>query len=260
MLYLLVVFVTLLSCNAQSSNVSCVSSFDWMNNVDGYSPCVVAASLLQVCHPAGVTIWSPGSGSKYSGPTADLSNPCQCSRVTYSLLCACAACQSLNWTDWAAWANNCGAELTSDGFSNLPSNISVPQWAYLNASDSFNVTAAQAAAETSGTPSAIPSKRHARPGLVAGAVVGGAVGLAVIIGVSCLILRKRQRQVLRSEQGSRTESSQVSQLQQGIVQHKLYDPSDPNTFPSPHIEDTAHAISVSRPGQYTGAPEISMTM
>ncbi|EIW85109.1 hypothetical protein CONPUDRAFT_79808, partial [Coniophora puteana RWD-64-598 SS2] len=46
--------------------------------------------------------------------------------------------------------------------SNLPSNISLPQWAYLNASDSFNVTAAQAATETSGTPSAIPSKRYAR--------------------------------------------------------------------------------------------------
>jgi hypothetical protein len=113
-----------------STNATCSPSFAWVSpgwfpfrcilshgvlqadNSKGQSPCLVAAYLASVCDD-GCTQFAlkaeavasrnftvflvpalPNELSSYQGPTVAQANQCGCSSVFYSLLSACAECQS----------------------------------------------------------------------------------------------------------------------------------------------------------------------
>jgi hypothetical protein len=133
----------------------------------------------------------------------------------------------------------------------------------------------------SATPSASSHKSNA--GAIAGGVVGGLVGLGLLIGIGIwLWMRNRSARTapsaaylaadplpsprptfMNGNQGSISYNSSAA-LFSGSSPPKLYDPSDPSTFPStPATSDMYttyssghHAFTSSSPGHYGGAPEI----
>lgn len=294
----LVVLSTTDRTEAQSSNATCLGQFNWMNNSRQQNPCLVAAYLQGACNGGDFTVDALQPSTHYTGPTQAQANSCQCSSVTYSLISACAICQNRTYIDWSSWDTNCSTVYPKVFPDNIPTGTTVPAWAYLDvtASDTFNVTAAQGigdspestAVPTQTTATALPSSTAAsgsptssshtsHTGAIAGGVVGGVVGLAAVAGV-IIFFALRRRRTRTPPSASFNEgrggpgytnsmySNQYSQQQPSMTQPRLYDPSDPSTFPptdpTPTIHTTnsnfqpSHPYSPTRPGQYSGAPEI----
>ncbi|KAF8523980.1 hypothetical protein JB92DRAFT_3140622 [Gautieria morchelliformis] len=244
-----------------TSNVTCTTA-QWTFNDKGQSPCLVAATLESPCTGGSLNVppLSPGKG--YSGPLSGMSNTCICSSVTYSMISACAACQGASFFGWNMWIANC---LTSDiSISSYPlpisSSISVPTWAYINVSVSgiWDPSAAQnnhsaGAADSSAampTSTSIPHSSSAHSpnvGAIAGGIVGGVVGLLLVLLAAVCLYRRRIRssnvalvdQVVHEKNafGDQTspppklaaENNAFSTAQ--TIPPRLYDPSDPSTFP-----------------------------
>ncbi|KAJ7271979.1 hypothetical protein B0H12DRAFT_672587 [Mycena haematopus] len=138
------------STAAQVSNVTCGPPYDWMLKAYQQNPCQVAAYLGGVCDAKSEFVVAPlGPGEYYPGPSLEQSNPCRCSSVFYSLLSACAICQSKGYLRWSAYHLNCSSVYY--GFTgDVPALTSVAAWAYqLNVTkfDGFNVSAAEALAD-----------------------------------------------------------------------------------------------------------------
>jgi len=129
------------------------SSFDWTFNSLGQSPCYVAELLTDPC--TGLTysfVSLPSTNSAYTATN----DPCFCNTVVYSMLSACAICQSGSFSEWKTYSRFCDQTYFMEYPGNIPSNTSVPNWAYTNvtASDGiFNCTAAYYLAFA-------PSSRH----------------------------------------------------------------------------------------------------
>ncbi|KAG1756665.1 uncharacterized protein EDB91DRAFT_1261638 [Suillus paluster] len=284
---------------AQTSNATCVSGFDWMNNTLQQNPCTVAAYLESVCWGGDFSIYPLPAGTHYAAPEVTEANACECSTVVYSLISACGDCQNRTFLRYPY---------------NIPSGTLVPNWAYLNVtsgSGTFDATLAQAdgdspessatTAQSTGTAThsttvsgslttppttATGSSATSNVGAIAGGVIGGVVGLAAIVGLAAWFFVKRRR-------SSKAPSAAFSDIGGGpgytqsvysanphpfpmqsqmTQQPRLYDPADPTTFPtsppSPTVLTTSsniyqnpsipsHVFSQqSRPGQYTGTPEI----
>ncbi|KIP05860.1 hypothetical protein PHLGIDRAFT_128640 [Phlebiopsis gigantea 11061_1 CR5-6] len=147
-----------LETRAQSTSAICESSFSWMDNQQGQSPCLVGAYMMSPClvEPseavvlglvAGIDVnaYLPPGGSNFYTATT-----CMCSSVTYSLLAACGLCQGFTYYSWTDWIANCPSNLVSDGsyVDSIPSAVSVPTWAYLDVAsgNGFSLQAAEAAA------------------------------------------------------------------------------------------------------------------
>ncbi|KAG1827173.1 uncharacterized protein BJ212DRAFT_1294516 [Suillus subaureus] len=310
---------------AQTSNVTCLSSFGWMDNSLQQSPCVVASYLESVCWGGDFTVSSLPPGTHYAAPTVADANKCECSTVTYSLVSACGACQNatflntLDFTEprsWSQWNYNCSLVYLQEYPNNIPSGTVVPNWAYLNVTTAgFDLTAAQSAGDlpestatsvqstgsvtysssvsaslTSSSGAATGSSTtssKSNVGAIAGGVVGGFVGAAVIIGLATWYFVKRRRSATAPSaafsdigggpgytQSVYSANPHPFPMQPQMTQQpRLYDPSDPTTFPgsppSPTVLTTAssniyqnpsipsHVFSQqSRPGQYSGTPEI----
>ncbi|KAG1745472.1 uncharacterized protein EDB91DRAFT_150656 [Suillus paluster] len=144
-----------------TSDVTCLSSFGWMNNSRGQDPCLVTAYLGSPCSDGGMhvrclacfcltfwaeyTIESIPAGAQYQGPPLDGANPCQCNTVIYSTTSACGVCQGRTVQAWSAWRAQCSTYFNQSYPSTIPNGTSVPNWAYLDVepSDAFNATAAQ---------------------------------------------------------------------------------------------------------------------
>ncbi|KAH7929700.1 hypothetical protein BV22DRAFT_1002169 [Leucogyrophana mollusca] len=297
----------------QTTNVTCLPKYNWMDNSRGQNPCLVAAYLQGTCNGGDFSVNSIPPDSEYVGPTVKLANPCQCSTITYSMISACSLCQNNTNEIWSTWSFNCSTIYTNCSFPyDIPTGTAVPKWAYLNVlpSDYFNITLAQAAGDspestatrvqstggippsssapatstfhTTGTPSAPAqstssgsSSSHAGP--IAGGVVGGVVALAAIgAALAFYFVRRRRSHVAPSAAfsenrgGSSMYTPTLYIPQTPLPQPKLYDPSDPSTFPvappSPTIlsADTSYQNAPSptrsyaqyRPGHYSGVPEI----
>ncbi|KAF9218335.1 hypothetical protein BS17DRAFT_87075 [Gyrodon lividus] len=304
---------------AQSSDVVCLSSYNWMDNSRGQNPCLVAAYLQGACNSGQFTVDTLPSGTHYIGPTADEQNPCQCSTVTYATISACGVCQNRTIIGWSSWDFNCSTVYPSIFPVDIPSGTAVPAWAYQDVvtSDMFNATLADttgdnpessatrvqstgsAVATTTGgavsasltslpsvtsTPSATPtSSKSSNTGAIAGGVVGGIVGLAVIAGViTYFIIKKKRSQLPPSAQfndpataasytnSMYTTTNLLTPPPAQMTEQRLYDPSDPSTFPtspssptiftSPSHNYQDPSINYSnqsgRPGGYSGAPEV----
>lgn len=272
---------------AQDTNVVCQAQFDWMDNSRHQNPCLVAAYVQSVCSNGQWTVLSLSPGTHYAGPYADQANACECNSVTYNLVAACSICQNATWISWSSWTFNCSA--IAFGYpEDIPSGTAIPNWAYqdVTTTDNFNVTLAQSvgdAPESTATkaqttangvsagavsasltalPTVTPSPFSSKPsdvGAIAGGVVGGIVGLAALAALGIWFFKRGRRTI-----SSPSPLMSQHDLSDGIdsAALKLYDPSDPSTFPpssSPHSSVSFPVIMFppddSR-GEYTGLPEL----
>ncbi|KAG2368316.1 hypothetical protein BDR07DRAFT_62936 [Suillus spraguei] len=262
---------------AQTTTVTYLSSFGWMNNSLEQGPCLVTAYLLSAC--GGVFNIGPlPFGDFYSSPSGPGANPCQCNTVYYSMISACSVCQNGSYVSWSEWSSDCSS--TADGRYplDIPTATKVPNWAYLSLTDGqFDTAAAQSNGDlpessatgaytttvihsttlpaslttvyTSSTTTTGPSTSSglasSNVGAIAGGVVGGIAGAAVIIGLVTWFFVKRRRSSTTLSAGfsnvggspgcTQSFYSTNTTIFPMAQQPRLYDPSDPTTFPvHPH--------------------------
>ncbi|KAF8262483.1 hypothetical protein EI94DRAFT_1788960 [Lactarius quietus] len=162
----------------------------------------------------------------------------------------------------------------------------VPKWAYINSTivDSWNTSVAQVVGDlpevigtSSTTPTSTSTATHttsasshstspslisnphqtSKPGVIAGGVVGGIVGAALIAGVVLWFAFRRRR--AHSDMGEKKLSPPQPLAER---EPRLYDPSDPTTFPSkeylPLSDLPLGSTSRTQPsdGGYIGLPEV----
>ncbi|KIJ53651.1 hypothetical protein M422DRAFT_25476 [Sphaerobolus stellatus SS14] len=252
--------------NGQASSPIKCTTDKWTLNSEGLTPCLVASSLQAPC---GGGKWNidplPNNTIIYSGPKAGESNPCSCSTVVYSLVSACAACQGDGFITWEQWSTNCLQADTTEGTFplTLPGGIAVPSWAYLSVNDTVTWDAARAQnfASTNPTESTAPATptgatgqtnqgvHHSNKGGAIGGGVAGGVALVVLVGLGAFFFMRRRKvhRVAPSSQFIRqnrinekmspspppffTDNPAYPMQMPRAYTHKLYDPSDPNTFP-----------------------------
>jgi len=256
--------------NAQVPPPSCDVSLDyeWSYNSLGQDPCVVATYLGGACVP-GYSI-PPVESGFYLGPAVGQNTTCRCSSVFYMTLSACSACQGGSWPSWMDYNPNCTMVYSSTFPDNIPGATDVPQWAYLNItiSGTFDPAEAKAigdipestgvavpTATTTSSSTSTPKKSHSESGPIAGGVVGGVIILSLCVVAVIYFRRRRSRNRGRGGRGkysAAAPSSQVGdvsshpypmmsahpEMQSSFtsltsVARRLYDPSDPSTFPPP---------------------------
>ncbi|KAG2353714.1 hypothetical protein BDR07DRAFT_686701 [Suillus spraguei] len=327
---------------AQISNVTCLSSFGWMNNSIEQNPCLVTVYLQNPCGNGSIYVIDPlPPGSFYYAPPSVVgANLCECNTVTYSMISACSVCQNGSYMSWSSWSSGCNNQM-SIGESvrkvvdilqaflihlinryplDIPAGTKVPNWAYLSVTGGgFNSTVAQSDGDlpestatgvpstttviysttlpaslttvyssyssssfTTTGPSTTSSSTSSHVGAIAGGVVGGIAGAAVIIGLATWFFVKRYRASTTLSAGISNVDGHPGHTQSVystnvvmfpmVQQPRLYDPSDPTTFPvHPHPTDLVTSsnnmvlntsspprayIQQSHLGKYTGVPQV----
>ncbi|PIL23238.1 hypothetical protein GSI_14548 [Ganoderma sinense ZZ0214-1] len=140
----LVLLISLLCVHAQNTSVSCSSTYDWMHNSKGQSPCLTAAWLQYPC--IGNNKVGPAS---YPGPSNETALLCECNTVFYMTLAACAVCQGAGLGGialWSSFSQHCpNLNVTIQQYPQIiPNATSIPVWAYIPLlNDTFNLKAAQ---------------------------------------------------------------------------------------------------------------------
>ncbi|KAH9035492.1 hypothetical protein EDB85DRAFT_1943662 [Lactarius pseudohatsudake] len=270
------------SAYAQVSAPNCTdSSFAWSFNSLQQNPCWVTAYLAATCNNGAFSVPTLPSQQSYHGPTeTDKGDICKCNTVVYNLISACDACQGEPWTPYSTWSFNCTTKATAGTFPNpVPAGTRVPRWAYIDSSigDNWNISTAQLVGdspEVTDTPSIVPtststaaqststSNHSSNAGAIAGGVVGGVVGAALIVGV-VVWFGIRRRRARSSPPSMDFQGGEKDQLP--LHPPKLYDPSDPTTFPSKEylpvsnqvLGSTNHQQPIdSQNGGFGGLPEI----
>jgi len=132
----------------QGTTVVCYPEWGWANNSLSQSPCLVASYLLSVCVTN--TTLDPIAAENSYDPPVD-KNPCVCSTLTYSLISACGLCQESQIMLWSTWSIGCSPIYDRQYNETIPSETTVPGWAYLDVitNDTFDAVAAQAFANRS---------------------------------------------------------------------------------------------------------------
>lgn len=291
----------MLRVTAQQTTAQCSSQYNWMENIKNQSPCLVAAYLQSVCSGGLYTVQSLSPSTQYTGPWLGQANDCECNTPTYCLLSACSICQNATYVSWSSWSSNCSTVYTGYPES-IPNGTAIPEWAYQDVltTDDFDVNAAQGPEDNIGTalppnftpttivshaPTSTTSAKAQNPsksgntGAIVGGAVGGVVGLAAITAlVVRLLLRRRRQKAPSSTIGDETAPAVTNGVLMvnpdpytaTATQPKLYDPSDPSTFPAPVPLSTIQTRPNSnppfyfnlytseggRPGGYGGAPEL----
>ncbi|KAF8262511.1 hypothetical protein EI94DRAFT_1743477 [Lactarius quietus] len=263
------------SARAQVSAPNCTdATFDWTLNSLQQSPCVVAAYLIATCLGGSL---SPGY--HYVGPYYP-GDQCSCNTVSYSLFSACGACQGESWLSYSDWSYNCTTNETVGTFPKpIPPGTRVPKWAYFSYGADWNITLAQSVGDSpevtgtssisipsitptplpTPTPTPTPSHTSNTGAAIAGAVVGSIVGTALIAGVVFwfVLRRRRARSVPSLDMG---ETEQPPRRPFAGAALRLYDPSDPTTYPIredfPRLHSPASHTQSSGCG-YMGVPEVS---
>ncbi|TEB30502.1 hypothetical protein FA13DRAFT_1733819, partial [Coprinellus micaceus] len=111
---------------------TCSAEF-WSYNSLSQSPCAVGSALARACEPRTFPIPALLPNNVYIGPWAGGQNtPCRCSSAFYSLLSACAHCQTRNFLPWSLYAFNCTPPYVRVFPRDIPRGIAVPAWAYMN--------------------------------------------------------------------------------------------------------------------------------
>ncbi|KAJ3538365.1 hypothetical protein NMY22_g5195 [Coprinellus aureogranulatus] len=214
--------------NMASDQMATCSTAQWTFNSRNQSPCVVGSALAGACVGGDFTLTPLQPDFVYLGPSVAAATQCRCSTVYYSMLSACATCQGNNFIRWGRYSTNCTTVYSGVFPRDIPQNIAVPAWAYMDVvtSDTFNLTLAQnfggvestAPAQSTGSPSTRssssgtstntgggpaatsggsgtdPEKKSSNTGAIVGGVVGGIVGLALIAGLIFFLLRRRNKQ------------------------------------------------------------------
>ncbi|KAJ7063486.1 hypothetical protein C8F01DRAFT_79222 [Mycena amicta] len=273
-----------------STNATCKASFEWSYNSLGQTPCQVAAFLGAPCNDGIFFVPALVNATGfYTGPPGD--SPCGCSTVFYSVLSACAECQSGQVLLWENFSKDCTRVYASVYPGDIPDGTRVPHWAYqiIPPGGGFNATLAQlqlnalestASPEPSSTstppsnPSRTASSKKSDAGPIAGGVVGGIVVLLLICIAVFWFLRRRRRGDAPSNAVPLPmgyhNTGDITPFTSAIPTPKLYDPADPSTFPSTPSSgmyaggrvhspsasgNTMAELSMHRP-QYSGAPEV----
>lgn len=291
------VLVGPLAARAQLSAPICTdSSLAWSYNSLQQNPCWIVAYLAAVCNNGAFVIPALLPQNSYSGPSGtDDSDMCKCNTVVYNLISACDACQGNPWVPYSIWTNNCTDKANPGIYPEpIPAGTRVPNWAYIDSSisDNWNISLAQAVGdspEVTGTASTFPmstssisrstltpsastststSHHNSDAGAIAGGVIGSLLVVALIIGIVArsIIRRRRARSApsttYLSLHGSDFEHWQPMPFPPTIETPRLYDPSDPTTYPrNSYMPVSNHRLSStsypqSRDGGYTGLPEI----
>ncbi|KAG2369804.1 hypothetical protein BDR07DRAFT_1468401 [Suillus spraguei] len=241
---------------AQSSNVICLSSFGWMNNTLRQNPCLVTVYLQSACGTV-MSIDPLPLGDVYEGPSAAGANSCECNTVTYSMISACSVCQNGSYLSWSSWSASCSQMSIREYPMPIPAGTRVPNWAYLNVTDSeFSSSAAQSngdlpestativpstttvihsttlpasfitvyiSSTTSTGPSMTPSSTSLNIRATAGGAVGGIVGAAAIVGLATWFFLKRRR-------SSTMPSAGFGKLNRGLDHTRSHYSTDNTTF------------------------------
>ncbi|KAF8872195.1 hypothetical protein BD779DRAFT_351145 [Infundibulicybe gibba] len=128
------------ACNTSGS-----SSFQWAFNSLGQSPCMIAGSLAGVCNGGNISIPALEPAEFYPGPSKEDATTCQCNSVFYSILSACAACQSGDILSWSTYTTNCTSPSIQTFPSGIPPGTPVPHYAFQNVmlNDTFDVLTAE---------------------------------------------------------------------------------------------------------------------
>ncbi|KAG2111661.1 uncharacterized protein F5147DRAFT_686200 [Suillus discolor] len=282
-----------------------------MNNTLGQDPCVVASYLESVCGAFAVGPLPPNT--YYGPPSAAGADSCTCNTVTYSMMAACSDCQNATYASWSSWSTNCAQMSIRQYPMDIPTGTKVPNWAYLNVTGGFDPIAAQnngdlpestatnsqstitvtysttfSASLTSSSATftglsltSTSSPTSPNVGAIAGGVIGAIFGAAIIGLVIWFFVRRRRSSTTPSAAFSdtgrdpgHTQSFYSTNANAfPMAQPRLYDPSDPTTFPGrPHPfagpVTSSSSISLnplmpspvfpqqSRPGRYAGVPEL----
>ncbi|KAF8339334.1 hypothetical protein F5887DRAFT_981026 [Amanita rubescens] len=167
----------------------------------GQSPCYVIEDLTLQCTGQQLPLTALSPGEAYVAPQYYGPSPisCYCSSVYYSLISACAFCQNGSWIPWANYLELCNQTYLMEYPGPIPSDTSVPSWAYLNltetgytfdpavasylatassssmSSASFNSTSESGS--SSSTPKSISNSTSgaSKTGTIAGGTIGGLV-------------------------------------------------------------------------------------
>ncbi|KAH9066330.1 hypothetical protein EDB87DRAFT_1679074 [Lactarius vividus] len=277
------------TARAQVSAPDCTdSNFAWSYNSLQQNPCWVTAYLAAVCNNGAFIIPKLQTGNFYTGPGgADNGDLCKCNTVVYNLISACGACQGGSSIPYSTWTTNCTTKALATTFPEpVPAGTRVPKWAYIDAtiSDIWNASAAQLVGddpEVTGTSTIVPISTNRGPqstltpttsgsgpsststshsssnaGAIAGGVVGGIVGVALVAGVAAWFFIRRRR--ARSAPSTTYMTGQGGDMGQPvpypltIETPRLYDPSDPTTYPRPPSSPTIHTTNQSN--QYLHSP------
>ncbi|KAF9068760.1 hypothetical protein BDP27DRAFT_1326580 [Rhodocollybia butyracea] len=253
-------------------------------NLQGQSPCEVAAYLGAVCSPIDpFTIDSIVAGLKYINGAPD---NCTCSTVYYGALSACAACQGGGFSTWSEWSSVCFTVYTN--YPNpVPAQTEIPHWAfqsYIGVNATFNVADAVALGDfpesvapssTSSTSTATGSATSSDNGgkLEVGAIAGGAVGGLAFISLSAVgavVFCCRRRQENRSSEPildgvdmqMAAPTPFVLPSSSSTPPLRPYNPSDPSTIPHDQSHMSQNTSSVhyrslnDSSAGYTGSAEV----
>ncbi|TDL21522.1 hypothetical protein BD410DRAFT_294557 [Rickenella mellea] len=289
--WMVLALAALAGAQAQTTNATCLSTFDFLNNSKGQSPCLVAAYVAGACNGGQYDVSALDVGEHYIGPSTSLVNNCQCSSIFYSLMSACGVCQNRTIITWTSWHANCKNIYLTVYPENIPSGTAIPAWAYadvsvLNVFDP-NVTLVlksspdstssfNPATQTGAGPSPSPSNpthvdststKSSNIGAIAGGGVGGVVLIALLALIAFLLIRQRKsnrknmmeaRQYVVVHGGHQhTEEYNAAQMTAGplhtVSSHRPHDPFDPPTSPSTPAPPTfvSHATE---PPPYADGP------
>ncbi|KAG0703452.1 hypothetical protein DFH29DRAFT_1068580 [Suillus ampliporus] len=207
---------------AISSPATCNGEYSWMNDAQGYSPCLTVAYVEGACignnyeQPALMVDYS------YSLPNSSSESPCYCSWSSYNLMMACTLCQGSNFTDsvwtWPTWASGCTANSswTEEYFPSeyvLSGDASIPYWATTNPTSwtyaTFNIqdsnatysqnpssvtpgasSSSSGSTSTSSSSSASSSNSNTDVGAIVGGTIGGAAALLLVVIGAYLLYRR----------------------------------------------------------------------
>ncbi|TFK50575.1 hypothetical protein OE88DRAFT_1808858 [Heliocybe sulcata] len=271
---------TALALADSMSNATCTdSSLTYLNSL-GQSQCYLAYRILKISQD--ITFLPALDKTSYY-PMANST----CNGVAYNIFSACTACQGDYWGDWLDWQNTCDVLgfPASNGFTqDIPSGVAIPHWAYYNYSGGVNdtefnnsvpnlvgefpeitgvpsddstttVTSSTAAATSSDSASSptlsfvpiptVPAKSRVNPGVIAGGVVGGFVlaGLCAL-AIGAFVMQQKRGQRRTSDSGS--DAPYVAPFK-----GKLYDPSDPSTYPEETPKTSEAAVYDGVRGSFT---------
>ncbi|TDL21525.1 hypothetical protein BD410DRAFT_840475 [Rickenella mellea] len=206
------VLATLPGALAQTTNATCLSTYAFLYNSRGQSPCLVAAYAGGVCDGGPYDVDALDVGTHYAGPPAAKVNNCQCSSVFYSLLSACGLCQNRTIIPWSSWDTNCKNVFVTVYPEDIPSSTAIPAWAYVNVStsdifDLNNARTLQGSAESTASLNKVTQtgagaenptggvngakNKSSNTGAIAGGVGGGVVVIALIGLLASFLIRQR---------------------------------------------------------------------
>ncbi|KAI0293058.1 hypothetical protein BC826DRAFT_397276 [Russula brevipes] len=216
---------------------------------------MTAAYLAAECNNEQFTIPRLDPGNRYTGPSE--SDMCRCNSVFYSLISACAGCQKSPWIPYNEWYANCTSVAPVSTFPRTITNDTlVPAWAFLSVANSQrwdNVTSCDFGGNPESNGNARPSfapQFSVRDAVHVGLAVGLAIGITILIvgivgaGAWYLLRRYRRRRLLGTHHRSSSAEHLTAEQEHGTYEAvpltpesdmRLYDPSDPSTYPDPKV-------------------------